>query len=131
MKEDELMKWKKIGYLLAFMVEFIGCLFCFLILERPIPMILGIVLGTAAGFLSFEILFRTAAKVTEMEEPDQARSYAVSRYWIRLLCYVIIFLVAVWIEGVNEWGTIFGIFAFNIIFSISSFVNKIGKKESV
>lgn len=130
MKEDQLMKWKRTGYLLAFLLEFIACLFCFLLFKDPVSMILGIAFGTAAGFITFEILFKTAEKVSSMDA-EQAKSYAVSRYWIRLFCYVIVFLLAVLIEGVNEWGTIFGIFTFNAIFSLASFVSKIGKRERV
>ena len=130
LKEDTLIKWKKTGYLLGFLVEVVACLLCLILFDQPVPAILGVAFGAAAGFISFEILFRTVEKVTEME-PDQAKTYATSRYWLRLLCYIIVFLLAVLIDGVNEWGTIFGIFAFNFVFSIASFVNRIGKKESV
>ncbi|WP_243116557.1 ATP synthase subunit I [Marinisporobacter balticus] len=90
--------------------------------QNPLPMIYGLLFGTAISMLNFRVLALTLEKAVCMA-PSKAQVYASSRYFIRFITNGIVIFISLKADYLNIIGVIIGLVMIKIIIFVQNLFN--------
>ena len=109
-------------------------LLSFFLSSEPMPWVKGYIFGGLIGILNFLLLGNTMYKASTMH-PAQARIYAGTNYYIRLLITAIVIIIALKADYLNAISVVIGlllikqIIFFSQVFNDKDFFKNILKRK--
>lgn len=107
----------------------------FIILKEPMPMIMGLIFGSAISVLNFVELANTLNRAVKMPA-DKAQTFTTVKYFIRYIVTAVVLYVSIVAPYINVVGTILGlviikliIFTWNLMGDKRYFRNIFKRKE--
>jgi len=86
------------------------------------PLVMGVVFGTAIGLLNFMQLGNTLERAVKMP-PTKASSFTTAKYFIRYLIVAIVLFVSVKSPQVNILGTVIGLVLIKFVILFTNLFN--------
>lgn len=107
----------------------------FILLKEPMPMIMGLIFGSAISVLNFIELANTLNRAVNMPA-DKAQTFTTVKYFIRYIVTAVVLYVSIVAPYINVVGTILGlviikliIFTWNLMGDKRYFRNIFKRKE--
>lgn len=133
MNEIKLMVFRTIK--IAVIATLILMIIIFFIIDTPLPMITGLLLGSILGALNFYDLSLTMIRSSAMN-PEKAKGFATRKYMIRYIFMGVALFISIRADYIHVLGTVLGlmlikfvIMATNLFNDSNYFKNIIRRKE--
>lgn len=95
----------------------------FIALRNAKPYILGYIFGVLISILTFKLLHNTVNK-SVMMEPNRARLYSTSQYFIRFIIYSIVLVISAKADYLSFITTVLGLTMIKLVIIISAIFDK-------
>ncbi|RKD21982.1 ATP synthase I chain [Caminicella sporogenes DSM 14501] len=107
---------------LVFIIDLILIVLSFLIFDKSMPWILGLIFGSAISSLNFIELGKTLERAVTMP-PSRAQAYAASKYFVRYIITGVVIYVSLKADYINVLGTIIGLFLVKFVIISTNLFN--------
>lgn len=118
-----------------FVAAVFAAILCYLILDHPAPMIMGLFFGASVSALLFIELGITLKRAVKMS-PQKAQTFTMARYFLRFTIMGVVLYVSIGAPHIHLVGTAIGlilikpvIYATNLFNSKTYFKNIFRRKE--
>lgn len=119
---DEIKKLKQDIIRKVIIVDFLLVGLTVLVFDDYMPVIFGLIFGTAIGVLNFMQLSSTLTQAVKMD-PTKAKGYTTSRYMIRYIITGVVLYVSVLNPKVHVIGTLIGLVLIKFVVLFTNLFN--------
>ncbi len=93
-----------------------------LLMDEPVPFVLGLIFGSAISALNFKELAVTLKKAITMP-PAKAQTFATTKYFFRYIVTAVVIFVSIVAPYINVIGTIIGLIMIKFIILATNLFN--------
>lgn len=93
-----------------------------LLMDEPIPFVLGLIFGSAISALNFKELAVTLKRAVVMK-PEKAQAFATKKYFFRYIVTAVVIFISITAPYINIIGTIVGLIMIKFIILATNLFN--------
>ena len=103
-------------------VDVVLVLLSLILIEKPLPFIIGLIFGSLISALNFVELANTLTHAVYMP-PSKAQTFTTAKYFIRYIVTAVVLYVSIVAPYINVLGTIVGLVSIKLIIMVTNLMS--------